>query len=275
MLIVEDDEDVMTYLKSELSAYFLLELASDGQEALQRLHQQEADPIDLIVSDIRMPRMDGMTLLKKVRADDNLFDIPFILLTAISSVEKQVQGLRFGADDYLPKPFSPTVLVARCLSLIQQRDKLRTAYTQKGEHEASSSKLQVNSPRLISKQPESSPSDPATILTSERDRNFLKIVEAKIGANLSNPEFVVDDLARVTGYSRTQFYSKMSELTGYSPKEYIRRQRMNRAAELLHQGEMITVAEVAYQCGFSDPLYFSRCFKQYYGMSPSRYQKES
>ncbi|MBO5627372.1 MAG: response regulator [Prevotella sp.] len=275
VLIVEDDEDVMTYLKSELSAYFLLELASDGQEALQRLHQQEAEPIDLIVSDIRMPRMDGMTLLKKVRADDNLFDIPFILLTAISSVEKQVQGLRFGADDYLPKPFSPTVLVARCLSLIQQRDKLRTAYTQKGEHEASSSKLQVNSPRVISKQPESSPSDPATILTSERDRNFLKIVEAKIGANLSNPEFVVDDLARVTGYSRTQFYSKMSELTGYSPKEYIRRQRMNRAAELLHQGEMITVAEVAYQCGFSDPLYFSRCFKQYYGMSPSRYQKES
>lgn len=144
MLIVEDDEDVMTYLKSELSAYFLLELASDGQEALQRLHQQEAEPIDLIVSDIRMPRMDGMTLLKKVRADDNLFDIPFILLTAISSVEKQVQGLRFGADDYLPKPFSPTVLVARCLSLIQQRDKLRTAYTQKGNM-----RLQAASPKLI------------------------------------------------------------------------------------------------------------------------------
>ncbi len=100
-MIVEDDEDVMAYIKNELSPYFLLELAGNGQEALERIQQKGEDNIDLIVSDIRMPRMDGLTLLKKVRADDNLFDIPFILLTAISSIEKQVQGLRFGADDYL------------------------------------------------------------------------------------------------------------------------------------------------------------------------------
>ena len=259
VMIVEDDEDVMAYIKNELSPYFLLELAGNGQEALERLQQKGEDTIDLIVSDIRMPRMDGLTLLKKVRADDNLFDIPFILLTAISSIEKQVQGLRFGADDYLPKPFSPSVLVTRCLSLIQQRDKLRAIYTQKNVNANDNANDNTQEPVII----------------SERDRNFRKIVDAKIDANLSNPDFAVDDLARVTGYSRTQFYSKMSEVTGYSPKEYIRLQRMNRAAELLHQGEMITVAEVAYQCGFSDPLYFSRCFKQYFGTSPSKYQKES
>ena len=259
VMIVEDDEDVMAYIKNELSPYFLLELAGNGQEALERLQQKGEDTIDLIVSDIRMPRMDGLTLLKKVRADDNLFDIPFILLTAISSIEKQVQGLRFGADDYLPKPFSPSVLVTRCLSLIQQRDKLRAIYTQKNVNATDNANDNTQEP----------------VITSERDRNFRKIVDAKIDANLSNPDFAVDDLARVTGYSRTQFYSKMSEVTGYSPKEYIRLQRMNRAAELLHQGEMITVAEVAYQCGFSDPLYFSRCFKQYFGTSPSKYQKES
>lgn len=260
VLIVEDDEDVMAYIKSELSPYFLLELAGDGQEALERLRQEGEDTIELIVSDIRMPRMDGLTLLKKVRADDNLFDIPFILLTAISSIEKQIQGLRFGADDYLPKPFSPSVLVTRCLSLIQQRDKLRAIYSR-------SLSANTQQPSPITQE--------NTIITSERDRNFRKIVDAKIDANLSNPDFAVDDLARATGYSRTQFYSKMSEVTGYSPKEYIREKRMNHAAELLHQGEMITVAEVAYQCGFSDPLYFSRCFKQYFGMSPSKYQKES
>ena len=259
VMIVEDDEDVLAYIKSELSPYFLLDMAGDGQEALERLQQEDADTIDLIVSDIKMPRMDGLTLLKKVRADDRFFDIPFILLTAIGSIEKQLQGLRFGADDYLPKPFSPSVLVTRCLSLIQQRDKLRAIYTQRP---AAGSKSEISDSK-----------ENSSLLTSERDRNFRKIVDAKIEANLSNPDFVVDDLAHATGYSRTQFYSKMSEVTGVSPKEYIRQQRMNHAAELLHKGEMITVAEVAYQCGFSDPLYFSRCFKQYFGMSPSQYQK--
>ena len=150
--------------------------------------------------------------------------------------------------------------MTRCLSLIQQRDKLRAIYSR-------SLSANTQQPSPITQE--------NTIITSERDRNFRKIVDAKIDANLSNPDFAVDDLARATGYSRTQFYSKMSEVTGYSPKEYIREKRMNHAAELLHQGEMITVAEVAYQCGFSDPLYFSRCFKQYFGMSPSKYQKES
>ena len=170
-MIVEDDEDVMAYIKNELSPYFLLELAGNGQEALERLQQKGEDTIDLIVSDIRMPRMDGLTLLKKVRADDNLFDIPFILLTAINSIEKQIQGLRFGADDYLPKPFSPSVLVTRCLSLIQQRDKLRAIYTQKNVNATDNANDNTQEPVII----------------SERDRNFRKIVDAKIDANLSNP----------------------------------------------------------------------------------------
>ena len=108
---------------------------------------------------------------------------------------------------------------------------------------------------------------------SERDRKFRNIVDLKINANLANPDFVVDDLAQSTGYGRSQFYAKMMEVTGKTPKEYIRQARMDRAAELLRAGEMVTVAEVAYQVGFSDPLYFSRCFKQHFGMTPSKYQK--
>ena len=119
----------------------------------------------------------------------------------------------------------------------------------------------------------SASSGEAPLLTSERDRKFRDIVDMKIAHDMGNPDFMVDDLVQSTGYGRSQFYSKMLEVTGKTPKDYIRMKRMTRAAELLRSGEMITVAEVAYKVGFSDSLYFSRCFKQYFGVTPSKYQK--
>ncbi|MBO4659272.1 MAG: helix-turn-helix domain-containing protein [Prevotella sp.] len=257
VLIVDDDEDVRDYIRCELSPYFTVEVAQDGVEALERIHQSPT--IDLIVSDIKMPQMDGIELLKKVRADDGVFDIPFVLLTALGSIEKQLQGARFGADAYLPKPFNVALLVSKCISLIEQRDRLRKAYAMPAEE---GGKVEQDA-------------DATPLLTSERDRRFREIVDLKISNNLSNPDFVVEDLAQATGYGRSQFYSKMMEVTGKTPKEYIRQRRMARAAELLRSGEMITVAEVAYQVGFSDSLYFSRCFKQHFGVTPSKYQKGS
>ena len=156
-----------------------------------------------------------------------------------------------------PKPFNVALLVSKCINLIEQRDRLRKAY-------AATTKDTEKPGQAI---------DDTPLLSSERDRKFREIVDMKINSNLSNPDFVVDDLAQATGYGRSQFYSKMMEVTGKTPKEYIRQKRMSRAAELLHSGEMITVAEVAYQVGFSDSLYFSRCFKQYFGVTPSKYQK--
>jgi YesN/AraC family two-component response regulator len=229
-------------------------------EALEMIHKEN---FDLLISDIKMPQMDGLELLKKVRADDDIFDIPVILLTAMNSIEKQLQSMRYGADDYIPKPFSPALLIGRSIALIQQRDKLRQAYTQtKGKddetlHPSDNNQQEANAP----------------LISSERDRKFREIIDMKIQKNLSNPDFVVDDLAQSTGYGRSQFYSKMLEITGKTPKEYIREQRMTKAAQQLRSGHQITVAEVAYQVGFSDPLYFSRCFKQYFGMTPSKYQK--
>lgn len=251
ILVVDDDEDVREFVASELGKYFHVTTAQDGVEALDILH---STPVDLIVSDIKMPQMDGIELLKQVRNDDELFDIPFILLTAISNVEKQLQGIRYGADTYMPKPFSPTLLVSRSLALLRQHERLKTAYANNNKDEASS----IHSEALI---------------TNDRDRKFREIVDMKIHSNLSNPDFLVDDLAHATGYGRSQFYSKMVEITGKTPKEYIREQRMNRAAELLRQGGAVNISEVAYQVGFSDPLYFSRCFKSHFGMTPSKYQK--
>ena len=165
-----------------------------------------------------------------------------------------MQGIRYGADTYMPKPFSPTLLVSRSLALLRQHERLKTAYANNNKDEASS----IHSEALI---------------TNDRDRKFREIVDMKIHSNLSNPDFLVDDLAHATGYGRSQFYSKMVEITGKTPKEYIREQRMNRAAELLRQGGAVNISEVAYQVGFSDPLYFSRCFKSHFGMTPSKYQK--
>ena len=255
VLVVDDDDDLREYIRCELAPYFTVEVAQNGSEALERIKQSPT--VDLVVSDIKMPQMDGLELLKRVRADDAIFDIPFVLLTALGSIEKQLQGARFGADAYLPKPFNVALLVSKCINLIEQRDRLRKAY-------AATTKESEKPGQAI---------DDTPLLSSERDRKFREIVDMKINSNLSNPDFVVDDLAQATGYGRSQFYSKMMEVTGKTPKEYIRQKRMSRAAELLHSGEMITVAEVAYQVGFSDSLYFSRCFKQYFGVTPSKYQK--
>ena len=256
VLVVDDDDDLRDYIRAELAPFFTVEVAQNGAEAMERILKEPA--VDLVVSDIKMPQMDGLELLKRMRANDEAFDIPFILLTALGSIEKQLQGARFGADAYIPKPFNSALLVGKCIGLLEQRDRLRKAYSVKsGGESAETGGTGGSSP----------------LLASERDRKFREIVDLKISHNLSNPDFVVDDLAQATGYGRSQFYSKMMEVTGHTPKDYIRQQRMARAAELLRGGAMITVAEVAYQVGFTDALYFSRCFKQHFGVTPSKYQK--
>ena len=266
VLIVEDDADVREFIRNELAPYFRIVTAQDGAEALTLIG--DGQDIDLIVSDIRMPVMDGIELLKHVRNNDTIFDLPFILLSAITTVEKQLEGIRFGADAYIPKPFSPALLIGKSIALIQQRDHLRAAYTPQSEA-PTHAKPETAAPASAPTQEQS----PAPLLTSERDRKFRDIVDIKIAHEMSNPNFTVDDLVQCTGYGRSQFYSKMMEVTGKTPKDYIRIQRMKRAAELLRSGEMITVAEVAYKVGFTDSLYFSRCFKQFFGTPPSKYQK--
>ena len=261
VLIVEDDEDVREFIKGELGTYFNVITAQNGEEALELLHGEQS--IDLVVSDIKMPIMDGITLLKRLRSDSATFHIPFILLTAMESMEKQLQGAKYGADAYIRKPFSPELLVSKSFSLIQQRQQLKAAYSTTANNTAEGTE-QTDSVKTDNAEP---------LIRSERDRKFREIVDKKIEANMDNPNLMVDDLAKATGYGRSQFYSKMMEVTGTTPKDYIRAKRMTHAAELLRSGEMTTVAEVAYKVGFTDALYFSRCFKQHFGVTPSKYMK--
>ena len=248
VLLVEDDTDLQMYLKSELMQYFAVQTADNGAKALDLIKERKPD---LIVSDIKMPEMSGIELLKRVRADEELFDIPFVLLTATDSPKRQLQGAQYGADAYLPKPFSRELLITRCLSLIEQRDKLRAAYSHVEEE---SGKGQV-------------------LMASEQDRRFLEQFDILIDRELGNPEMNVDDIAATMKYSRSKFYRKVKEITGMTPNDYIKPKRMKRAAAMLRDDQTITVAEVAYKVGFSDPIYFGRCFKQYFGITPSKYQR--
>lgn len=246
LLLVDDDDDMREFLQQELSHYFRTTACSNGQQALDHIQRERPD---IIVSDVCMPVMDGFELLRRVRNDDELFDIPFILLTAMDSAANEARATGQGADAYLPKPFSLQLLVMRCLKLLEQYERLRRTYAQE---------------RTADMLP--------PVIGSEIDRKFREQLDAKLAAQLGNEKLNIDELARSMNFGHTQFYRRVNEVTGMSPGEYIRRHRMEAAASLL-VNETLTIAEVAYRVGFSDPVYFGRCFKQHFGITPSKYRK--
>ena len=262
VLVVEDDADVISYLRNILQKYFVVETAMDGVEALEILEGQGASdtslapcPLpfapDLIISDVMMPVMDGLEFVSRIRDDERTKDIPVILLTALTSDEKRIKGIDRGADAYITKPFDPQLLITTAVKLIQKHDMLKEHYMQK----TADSKTAL---------PE--------IITEERDKHLLDVLNLWLADHISNPLLSVDDVAEAMGYRRTIFFKKMKALTGQTPSDYIKMLRMNRAAELL-KDETITVSEVCYQVGISDPHYFAKVFKQQFGISPKKYQQ--
>lgn len=171
------------------------------------------------------------------------------LLTALSSPEKHLEGIEAGADAYIAKPFSVKLLLARVFRLIEQRDKLREKFS--------------SEPGIVR---------PA-MCTTDRDKEFADRLAAILEQNLARPEFSIDEFAQMMKLGRTVFYRKLRGVTGYSPNEYLRVVRMKKAAELLLSEDNLTVAEVSYKVGISDPFYFSKCFKAQFGVAPSVYQR--
>ena len=247
VLVVDDDDDMRDFIATELRHYFNIETASDGEEALRRISVNRPD---LVVSDVRMPGMGGFELVKKIRQDQVLSDLPIILLTAISDEEKQVRGTEYGADDYLFKPFNAKVLVAKCSTLIGQRDRLKVKYA----------KEVVGSTPI------------ADIIVEDADKKFLERFESWVYSRLQDPNIQVVDFANSMKMGRTTFFKKVKQVTGMPPHEYIRKVRFTRAAELL-KDPTLSISEVAYQTGFEDPNYFSRCFKEYFGVTASQFRK--
>ena len=245
VLLVEDNDDMRLYVGSMLteSDYRVLE-AKDGQEALARA--REAWP-DLIVSDIMMPKMDGLELCSILKTDESTSHIPVILLTAKRSEEAQVLGLKTGADDYISKPFSNAVLLARISNLLESRRALQKRFKRD---------------TIL---------DPKKITVTSTDERFLRKTMDVLEENMGDYEFDVDAFAGTMPMSRSSLYRKIKALTGQSPSVFIRTIRLKRAAALLESGQL-NVSEVAYRVGFLEISYFSTCFKNQFGCTASQYR---
>ena len=248
VLVVEDDGDVAAFLRQTLGKYFETEQAIDGSDALEKVGNHLPD---LIVTDVMMPVMDGYELTRRLRKNPSTQGIPIVLLTALDSDEKRLKGIEQGADAYITKPFDAQLLIATCRQLIEQRDRLRQSFADT---------------------PSTRTSAPPEIITDERDKHLLDVMNLWLSDHIANPSLSVDDVAAAMGYGRSVFFRKVKALTGQTPSDYIRTLRMNRAAEMLRE-ETVSVAEVAYKVGISEPHYFTKVFKLQFGISPKKYQQ--
>lgn len=246
ILIVEDDPEIRTFLQEELHPYFDTDTAPDGFIGLQRA--ATTDP-DLIICDVLMPGLTGFEVTRRLKSDFATSHIPIVLLTALGSADNQLEGIEAGADAYVQKPFSIRLLLARVQQLIEQRERLRRKFA--GE------------PGIVQ----------TAVCSTDRDKEFAHRLSVVLEANLGRPNFSVEEFAALMKLGRTVFYKKLRGITGYTPNEYLRIMRMKKAAELLLSEERFTVSEVAYKVGINDPFYFSKCFKQQFGVAPSVYQK--
>lgn len=241
ILIVEDNDDMRRYLRTLLANRFYVIEASDGQNGLRLA--RESVP-DLIVSDVMMPVMDGLHLCKHLKEDFITSHIPVILLTARSEEHQQMEGYESGADAYLTKPFSASLLISRIDNLLATRRQLR---------------------QLFDTNKQGSVSDDIKLTT--QDSLFIDQLKETITANMANPNLKMDELGDQLGISRVQLYRKVKTLTGLSPVELLRQMRLQKGKVLLNTTTK-TVAEIAYEVGFNSASYFANCFKKQFGKLP-------
>lgn len=246
LLIVEDNDDFRFYLKDNLKNQFNIYEAENGKIGLELA--QKIIP-DLIVSDVMMPEMSGTELCKKIKNNIQTSHIPFILLTARSSEEQKIEGLGLGADDYITKPFNFELLEIKIRNLLTQQDILKAKYHKQ---------IGVNATEIE--------------ITSMDEKLIQKAIQ-EVEKNIENSEYTVEDLSRDLGMSRFHLYKKLNSLTGRTPIEFIRILRLKRAAQLLEKSQM-NVSEIAYAVGFNNPRYFSKYFKEEFGVLPSEYSKQ-
>lgn len=243
IIIVEDNEDLRFYLKENLKGQYHIEEATNGKEGWEKVHLMNPD---LVVSDIMMPLMDGIELAKKIKTDRLTAHIPVILLTAMGSEEKQIEGFQAGVNDYITKPFTFEILVSRIKNLLAQQKLLQKRFQKQ---------IEVN---------------PSEVTVTPVDEKFLKQALDIVEKFIDNPDFSVEDFSREMSMSRVALYKKILSLTGRAPLEFIRSIRLKRAAQLLENSGM-SVSEIAYEVGFNNPKNFSKYFKEEFKVIPSQY----
>jgi len=243
LLVVEDNDDLRRFLVTELSHQYEVFEAADG-EGGENLALSKSP--DLIISDVMMPKVDGFELCKRIKSNVQTSHIPVILLTARTSEDLKLTGYQSGADEYLAKPFNLEILLLRIEKLIAQKNQRQSAF---------SKKLEVN---------------PKEITITSIDEQLIEKALECMEKNMDNPDYSVQQFSQDLGMDRTVLYKKLQSITGLAPSEFIRSIRLKRAAQLLIQGQY-PVAEVAEKVGFNTQKYFSKYFKEAFGVSPSKY----
>ena len=260
ILVVEDNEELKAFLRNILSENYTVITASNGEEGLQRA----ADNLpDLIISDVMMPVMDGLEMVRLIKENNNICHIPIIVLSAKASLDDRIAGLEQGIDDYITKPFSATYLKTRIASLLRQRKALQEIYMNKLMEGKNSSSAAPVADSLTPSQPQITP----------YDEQFMEKVMEFMEEQMDNAELTIDEFAERLMLSRTIFYRKLKSIIGLTPVDFIREIRIKRAVQLIDSGEY-NFSQVAYMTGFNDPKYFSKCFKKVIGITPSEYKKK-
>jgi len=240
ILVVEDNPDMLAFIRKQLTTEYSVLTAMNGIEALAVLDNHY---VNLVVSDVMMPQMDGFELCKTIKLDLSYSHIPVVLLTAKTNIQSKIEGLELGADAYIEKPFSVEYLLANISSLIHNREKLRQTF--------------AKSPFVAAN----------TMALTKADEEFIWKLNDIIQANLHNPEFSMEDMADALKMSRSSFYRKIKGVLDLSPNEYLRLERLKQAAQLLKEGKS-RVNEICYTVGFNSPSYFSKCFLKQFGVLP-------
>jgi len=244
VLIIDDDKELCALIKrSVLSEDIEADFCNTGKEGLQKLKERE---YQLVILDVMMPGMDGIECCQRLKTELQTCHIPVILLTACSLDEQRIQGYNGGADSYISKPFNSQLLLSRIRNLIDSRRQLRQFF---GDNQT------------LAKEN-----------ICDIDKDFVSRFKSLVEEKMRDPELNVEDLGKDMGLSRVQLYRKLKSLTNYAPNELLRQARLKKAISLLASSEM-TVAEIAYEVGFSSPSYFTKCYKEQFGESPTDFLK--
>jgi signal transduction histidine kinase/ligand-binding sensor domain-containing protein/DNA-binding response OmpR family regulator len=247
MLIVEDNEDLRDLLVSIFEPIYTVYTAVDGEEGLDKTLEKQPD---IVLSDLMMPKMSGSEMCSKIKNNFLVSHIPVVLLTAQTAIEFNIEGLRLGADDYIIKPFHVKTLITRCNNLVNNRKALQEKF----------SKQIDTSPRLVA--------------TNKIDREFLEKATQIVENHLDNSSFDVQAFSNEMALGRTNLFTKIKGITGKTPNEFILNIRLKKAAFWLANSPEYNITDITYMLGFSTPKYFSKCFKEQFGVSPSAYRKD-
>ncbi|NDW13433.1 hybrid sensor histidine kinase/response regulator [Bacteroides sp. 214] len=254
ILVVEDNQELRNLLRTILSRNYTVLQAVNGEEGLKLAAKTIPD---MIISDVMMPVMDGLEMIKKIKENNDIRHIPIVLLSAKSSLDDRILALEQGVDDYITKPFSTTYLKTKVAALFAQRKQLQEIFVDR-----LSAKTETNGAK------DWNPSKPEVM---PHDEQFMNQVIEFLEANMDNPDLIIDDFADKMMLSRTVFYRKLKSIVGMAPVDFIREIRIKRAAQLI-ESNVYNFSQIAYMTGFNDPKYFGKCFKKHIGMTPSEYK---